>query len=49
MTPQFVEGLTEGFLKRNFDNPAEIPNFHREMWSFCCSDYKFVAIAAPRG
>lgn len=26
-----------------------IPKFHEEMWDLCCSDSKFVAIAAPRG
>ena len=53
MSEQFsarvVEGLEEAFLKKNFDSPAEIPDFHREIWEQCCSDYKFVAIAAPRG
>lgn len=44
-----VEGLVNACLKRSFDNPAEVPDFHREMWRMCCSDYKFVAIAAPRG
>ena len=49
VTPEVVEALVEGFLKKNFDQPADIPDFHREMWGFCCSDYKFVALAAPRG
>ena len=49
ITPQVVEGLVNAFLKPNYDNPAEVPDFHRQMWQMCCSSYKFVSIAAPRG
>lgn len=49
ITADIVEGLTNGFLRKRYDSPALIPEFHREMWSMCCSEYKFVAIAAPRG
>src|ERR1700676_3734924 len=49
LSAQVVEGLVEAFLKKSFDNPSAIPDFHREVWGLCCSDYKFVAIAAPRG
>jgi predicted phage terminase large subunit-like protein len=44
-----VEGLVNGLLKKHFDEPADIPEVHREWWGMCCSDRKFVAIAAPRG
>ena len=44
-----IEGVVNAFLKKSFDDPSDIPDFHREMWSWCCSNYKFVAIAAPRG
>jgi predicted phage terminase large subunit-like protein len=36
------------FLRRNFDVPTEVPECHREWWTMCCSNHKFVAIAAPR-
>lgn len=36
-------------LAPNFDNPAETPDFHRELWEYCCSEKPLVAIAAPRG
>ncbi len=49
LSADLIEGLVNGFLKKSFDKPAEIPDFHREMWERCCSRYKFVAIAAPRG
>lgn len=49
LSSQIVEGLVNAFLKKSFDQPAPIPDFHREMWEMCCSPYKFVAIAAPRG
>ena len=32
-----------------YDNPKPTPHFHTRVWDFCCSDYKYVAIAAPRG
>lgn len=30
-------------------DPADTPECHREWWDMCCSDRKFVALAAPRG
>ncbi len=49
ITAEIVEGLSNAFLCRSYDSPAPTPEFHREMWGMCCSEYKFVAIAAPRG
>lgn len=49
LTAQAVEGFVRGFLLSRFDDAAEIPQCHREWWEACCSDHKFVAIAAPRG
>lgn len=34
---------------KRFDEPAPIPQAHREWWELCTSPSKFVAIAAPRG
>ena len=48
LTAPVIEGFVNAFLLKNFDKPAPIPDFHREMWEMCCSPRKFVAIAAPR-
>lgn len=44
-----IEGFVGSVLLKRFDNPAPIPEFHREMWRLCTSKHPFVAIAAPRG
>jgi predicted phage terminase large subunit-like protein len=44
-----IEGFVGSVLISRFDNPAPIPDFHREMWRLCTSRHPFVAIAAPRG
>jgi len=49
ITSETVEGFVGSVLLKKFDQPAPIPDFHREMWSLCCSKNPFVAIAAPRG
>jgi predicted phage terminase large subunit-like protein len=49
LTAEHIEGFVEGCLRANFDNPAEIPECHREWWRMCCSTHKFVALSAPRG
>ena len=49
LTAQVIEGLVNSVLKRNFDNPSEIPDCHREWWELCCLVTPYVAIAAPRG
>lgn len=48
ITAEEVEGLSNAFLSKRYDDPAPTPDFHREMWRMCCSKSKFVAIAAPR-
>jgi hypothetical protein len=49
LTPQVMEGFVRTFLLERFDNAAEIPEFHKELWGYCCSKEKQVAVAAPRG
>ena len=49
VTAEVVEGFVKAFLIKDFDDAAAIPDCHREWWKYCCSDHKFVAIAAPRG
>jgi len=44
-----VEGFVSAYLMDRFDGSVPTPDFHREMWSDCCSDDKYVAFAAPRG
>lgn len=44
-----IHNFTEKLLLRNYDEPVDIPRFHDEVWALCCSDYPFVAVAAPRG
>ena len=49
LTAETIEGFVGSVLLKRFDNPAPIPDFHREMWRLCTSKHPFVAIAAPRG
>lgn len=44
-----VRSFTKLFLWSGYDDPKPVPDFHNEMWRLCCSDSKYVAIAAPRG
>jgi predicted phage terminase large subunit-like protein len=43
-----MEGFVNTVLRKNFDKPAETPQFHREIWELVTSNSKQVAIAAPR-
>lgn len=49
LTAQVLEGFVNSILRKNFDNPTDTPDFHREMWEMFCSQDKQVAVAAPRG
>ncbi len=44
-----IENLVTKFLVQRFDNPATIPDCHKEWWDLVTRERKFVAIAAPRG
>jgi predicted phage terminase large subunit-like protein len=46
---EVIEGFVGSVLIRKFNSPTAIPECHREWWNLCCSDTRFVAIAAPRG
>jgi len=46
---QIIEGFVGSVLAKKFDQPAPIPECHREWWKLCTSPERFVAIAAPRG
>lgn len=49
LTADVIYGFTNSVLLSRFDSPKPTPEFHREAWSYCCSPYPYVAIAAPRG
>jgi predicted phage terminase large subunit-like protein len=43
-----IHGFVQSCLQRKFDQPVKTPACHLEWWDLCCSEDKFVAIAAPR-
>lgn len=49
LTGDLIYGFAGSLLAGGFDEPAPTPDCHREWWDLCCSKYKRVAIAAPRG
>lgn len=49
VTPDVIQGFVSSILSQGFDGAVESPDFHRETWDLCCSDHRYVAIAAPRG
>lgn len=49
LTAELIYGFSVGLLQHNFDNPKPTPEFHKELWAYCCLPDKYVAIAAPRG
>ena len=48
LTSDLIEGFATSLLSQRFDEPAPTPQCHREWWDLCCSNYRRVAIAAPR-
>ena len=49
LTASIIEGFVGSCLAKNFHNSVSSPLCHREWWELCCSEDKYVAIAAPRG
>lgn len=49
VTPAVIQGFVSSVLSQGFDGAVESPDFHREVWELCCSNNRYVAIAAPRG
>ncbi len=49
LTADLIYGFTNSLLAKNFDNRAETPAFHMELWDMMCLEDSMVAIAAPRG
>lgn len=49
LNKDLLKGFVGSCLLKNFDGQKPIAPFHEEWWDLCTSDYKYVAIAAPRG
>lgn len=49
LTPELIYGFVNELLAKQFDNRAETPEFHMELWTELCSEDPLVAVAAPRG
>ncbi len=49
LTAEIIYGFAGSVLSGSYDEPAPTPSCHLEWWELCCSKYKRVAIAAPRG
>ena len=48
LSAEVLEGFICSVLRRNFDDPADNADFHKEIWQYVCSPSSKVAIAAPR-
>lgn len=48
VTSDVIAGFVGSLIAPRFDEPVATPDCHKEWWSLCCSDEKYVAIAAPR-
>lgn len=48
ITSEIVAGFVGSVLAPTFDQATATPDFHHELWDLCCSNEKYVAIAAPR-
>jgi predicted phage terminase large subunit-like protein len=49
LTAEVMSGFVGSVLSKRFDEATASPQFHHELWQEACSDYQYVAIAAPRG
>jgi predicted phage terminase large subunit-like protein len=49
LTADVVAGFVGSILSKRFDESVASPEFHHELWDLACSDYQYVAVAAPRG
>ena len=49
MTSAVIAGFVGSLLAPHFEDSCASPEFHHEVWDLCCSNNRFVAIAAPRG
>lgn len=49
LTPAIIEGFAGSCLRKYYDSASGFAGFHRDLWDLCCSEDKFIAVAAPRG
>ena len=49
LTAELIEGFASSIITPYLDNASEFGWFHREWWEHCCSNERYVIIAAPRG
>ena len=49
LTSDIVAGFVGSILSKRFDESVASPEFHHELWDLACSEYQYVAVAAPRG
>lgn len=49
ITAQTVAGFVGSVLAPTFEDSCASPAFHHEVWRYCCSGHRYIAVAAPRG
>ena len=49
LTSDIIYGFAQSLLSERYDSPKPTPAFHKELWDYCCSPARQVAIGAPRG
>lgn len=49
VTKEVVSGFVSSVLSHRFDGATESPQWHHDAWELCCTNNKYVALAAPRG
>lgn len=49
VTPEIIAGFVGSVLSSRFDGTTESPTWHHDAWDLCCTNNKYVALAAPRG
>jgi predicted phage terminase large subunit-like protein len=49
VSAEVVAGFVGSILSKRFDESVASPEFHHELWDLACSNYQYVAVAAPRG
>ena len=49
LNASIIEGFVGSLLAKKFDGATVSPQCHKEWWELCCSNAKYVALAAPRG
>jgi hypothetical protein len=48
LTPEMIEAFAGVYLSPRYDQAQPTPDFHREAWTYYCSDTLACALAAPR-